>query len=328
MSTTKKLVAAYGQQNTAPGYTASGVGINYFTTEYTNSNMTLITSKDQIATKCLGDVEHYKYIAQYLWTNQPQFDLNGSTAFGNAGSPEYDYMQVKGQVVYNLRNQSNEPVHIVAYHCKVRKDIKWTQPNTAQTPAMDQDDLYSIYNVLGFGFAETGLIRNVQTGNSAILNEANWTPFQSRAFTEVFKITKVQKIIMDPGQQSYVKLTKPWHKVQPSKLFQDVNGAISSDWGDDAAMLNRFTWKGGAKFVLFGIKSQIAGIDAQTSFQKNITYTTPTVIMQSNFTYFGRYYPQVSRGHTLMLVPSGMATGTASIMRDGDEAKGAETDAS
>lgn len=312
LSEGRKLTAFYGQQNTATGYTSGGQGGTYFTTESVGTG---VTTKDDVPTRVLDDVHHLLNIADNVWPVTPAFD--------NATASNFGKVKLKSRLTYTLRNQSNETANIKCYYCKVRKDTNWTQVNT-NTFAGDKA---SIYTVLGYGFAQSDLLPAQQTGDNVVLNEVHWTPFESKAFVENFLIQKVKRIKLAPGEDTNVVIKKPWHHFKPEKLVNMDAGSVAHDWAS-TAMTRKYAWIRGAKFILFNLESRIAGIAGQATYQKNITYTTPTVIMQSAFEYHAKFHSITPSKAKLLLATSGIASGTASIIIDADEQKGAEIDAS
>lgn len=327
LSETKVMTEQYGQQHTAAGYTGGGQGATYFTTEEQFSDNTNTIDKNTTITRVLDDIHHLKAIANKMWITRPQF--LGPVAFPLSNFySDADSLQIKSHVKYTIRNQSNEMIRIKAFHCIVRKDTKWTQPTTVS--GVGQDESSNIYNVLGYGFAQRGLIVANQTANNAVLNELYWTPYQSQAFCETFKITKVKKLTLGSGGETQIALKKPWHNVKPTKLLEFIAGVNSGlDWTNSTNVRNKWSWVKGAKFILFQLESRIAGVAGQTTFSKDITFTTPTVIMHSIYTYKARHTPSRRHPHELLGTEnSGLVNATPSIIVDEDEKKGTEIDAS
>lgn len=315
------MTSSYGQQNTSAGSTGSGGGAHIFTTEVFNASS---VNKQDIQTVILNDVNHIRTVAAATWAEIP---IN-TTQYSNPGftAAIRDGMLLRSQVKYTLRNQSNETEVVTAYHCTVRKDEFWEGFHTLNDGITK---IKSVYDVLGQGFAENGLDPASAGANNAVLSEAAWTPFQSPTFCRMFKITKVRTSRIKAGEERSMTIKKRWSKLIPDDIFQAPNNGAQVNWN---AREFRKTYLKGAKFVLFVLKARIAAITpVQEDFMKEITFTTPTVIMLSEFRYQSRYLPTNKTPATLIFAPTGIRAPAgpeqASIIRDSDMIPGPETEA-
>ena len=231
---------------------------------------------------------------------------------------EWGKMFLKGKDIYELRNQSNETVHITAYVCYARKDLFFN-------PYLNESNNgKNVYFYLATGFAENGFDINSQTTTQDALTVDSFTPFMSRFFVRQFKIGRVKKLKIGPGRVLKQTLSMKWRHYTPADMTMNTGAATA--WISRA---RRFDVLKGERFILFKLHSNVGGVSGQTSLEKNVAQTTPTVIMRTYRRYWAKHFPR-TRQPLVYYTPYGIAAaGTAaSIIVDADEQKGAEIDAS
>jgi len=297
---------SFGQQHTVPN-ASDNLECIYFTTEKTNTS---VTDRINTQTRPLGGLDDIISVADILWVNTP---ANNTPASNSGWSSDINWgaMFIRGVDKYVLRNQSNDHMRITGYVCSCRKDIQF-----------NDGLLKNIYNFLGTGFAENGFNINEQTANNLATYNDTMTPFQSRMFCRTFKIHRTVRKFLQPGQSTTHKLRLPWQKRVPADYTMNTGAATA--WAD---RLKRVSNVRGERFILWKLHSSIGGITGQTTLEKNIGQTTPTIIMSTIRHYQVKHFPRPNAS-VVTFVPSGIVAGSASIIIDDDEKAGAEVDAS
>lgn len=304
---------SYGQQHTVPNAVA-GIECVYWVTEQTNPAN---TSRVQTITRCLQGITDIQNLASWMWMAQP-------TNVTPTLNPGWNYDQVYGDLyvmgndLYTLRNQSNETVRITAYECTARQNQLF-DPTPTNLPPQTVNNKYAY---LASGWAENGLDINSQFATSSIMTRDEVTPFMSRMFTRNFKINRVRRIFIRPGGIKKLILRSRWRRHVPADYVTSQGSANA--WTNRET---RFDTLKGERFILFKLHGNIGGIDAQATMEKNISQTTPTVIMHTKRVYRCKHRPRPIGG-AVNFTDVGFGSGTASIIVDADEQKGAEIDAS
>jgi len=249
-------------------------------------------------------------MAAYEWTMLPA-NLTPTTPQDVTRDDTAGALHVRGSVNYQLRNQSNETVNITCYTVRVRNNFK-----------LDSTQSSNIYTILGDGFAQNGYDPADRSATNDGLQYDTFNPFNSRTFCKTFKITRTRKLTMKAGGRFQYTLRNKWRLYYPNDLV--LNDTASTAW---PSLTHRYDYIKGEQFILFQLHGSVAGIAAQATLEKNITHTTPTVIMRTYFQYQHKHFHQPSYPINNFVI-SGHSDTTGVIMLDDDYKAGAEADAS
>jgi len=303
----REAMFTYGQQHTVPNTTIEQECI-YFTTELFNA---AVTDKVNVVTRSLLGYYDIMQVADYAWTNTPN-NVHTGVNTGWVNDMQWGPLFIKGVDEYTLRNQSNETITLTGYVCRGRKDtIRYVGSLTE-----------NIYNFLGEGFAENGYNPGTSTAANSALTMDNMNPRQSRMFCRNFKIVNQIKKVIGPGMSTKYKIWQRWRKFIPVDYVHTDN--LGRAWLDKTP---RYSHIKGEKFVLWKLHPPIGGVVDQVTYQKQITQTTPTVIMQTTRHLWYKHLPR-PLGSINTFEAFGIDDAVASIIVDEDEKKGAEIDAS
>lgn len=271
------MVCRYGQELTVSG--ASFVpAVGYMTTEAFDPSG--VINKDTCQTRVLLDVVHIPAIADALWKNTPGASANiiGTTNQANPTESIKAKYLVSAKATYRIRNQSNEPVWITAYFCKCRKDYRYVEGAAVN----------NIYGLLSRGFATNGKDSgNVTADNNAGMTDQDYTPFQSNVFCEMAKILRKKRFKITPGAQHFeiLKMKEKWINMMDYAALEGTT-APTLTW---VQWTRKYDFSKHARFILFRVESNPAGLGtAQPNYSKQISHTTPTVIMDTQFVYSAR----------------------------------------
>lgn len=305
----RQATFTYGQQHTVPNLTTNQECV-YFVTEVYN---VAITERQNVITRPLGGIENLMSIGDYAWVNNPRL-VTAVADQGWTADNIWGKLFVRGTDLYTLRNQSNETVRITAYYCRCRKDtIRYIGSTTE-----------NVYNYLGQGFAENGYNPAQWSAANAGVTLDNLTPRNSRLFCRTFKIFKQEKIFLHQGATTNRSIHYRWRKHTLADYIVANSELTTLQWTN---YTKRYAHIKGEVFILFKLHPPIAGVDGQTDLTKQITQTTPTVIMQTQRKYDFKHFPR-PLGPLENFVSTGISMAEGSIMRDDDEKKGPEADAS
>lgn len=293
-----------GEWTVAPVTTTTGIPCQYFTAE----QYTSILEKDEINTRLLHDYDHWRGILHRLWQrNNVNPEPLDQIAWNTRNFKTKVLMQA--QVTYTLRCQSNETEKVVAYYCKARDNINW---------GYQQIVGYNVYRYLATGFYNNGIDRSSNSTDNIAMTDAQWTPFDSWDFASRFKIYKVKQLTIEPSEQKSLSIkTKP-RLITPAKFFR-----ISTENNGWLTVQQSYEFNKHSQFILFKIVGRPAGAGTQTTnYARAITYTTPTVIMQTKFKYAAKailqptmedkreaIYGVVANANPAIIVPDGDAVG-------------------
>lgn len=305
----RTVTFTYGQQHTVPN-ALNRVECVYFTTESTN---TTHADRNETITVPLCGVNEICNIADYAWQTNPQ-NLTATVNAGWVGDITWGKLFVKAHEKQEIRNQSNEPVTLTAFTCRTRANVY------LDTSAVEKD--YNIYYYLGTGFAENGMDATNRTATNQTLTDSRISPFQSRFFCRHFKIVRVKRYHIQPGNILTTQNKTRWRSFQPADITRNLD--TSTAFTARSKMYNNIR---GEQFVLWKLQGNIGGIDGQATFEKNIGQTTPTVIMRTFRKYAFKHMP-ITKSPALTFAADGITTAATSIIVDSDEQKGAEIDAS
>lgn len=282
LAPSQQFFAQYGQQHTVPALPADQGRHLYFTTQLWQADP--VPPLDPInmgtcVTLPLMCNQHLGKILSYLWKGtlssmQAGAAENSTTVDTSRRTPVF----IGGKVSYQLRNQSTEAEFIKVYWCRARQDVKYAESAFAN----------NLYTFLASGFSENGVDpNNPSTGNGAMINN-NYTPFNSYAFTRKFKITRTQMLRLAPGQSRFVYTGVKSKRIIPDDIFLYNDSDVGGSW--EAQPFVQYLTRHG-KFCLFELNSRPSGYGAvQTTFNKLIGQTTPTVILESKFSYSARIH--------------------------------------
>jgi len=168
-----------------------------------------------------------------------------------------------------------------------------------------------------------GLTANSSQADASSMDIDKFTPFMSHAFCRNYKIFRTKRITIRPGEISVQRLLYPWHKHTPAHYTVTTTGAATS-WGNRTKVVTQVK---GERFILFKLHSNVGGISGQTTLEKDVGQTTPTIVMETLRTYFFKHLP-LPAAPAIDWTTAGHQAGVASIIVDSDEVKGAEIDAS
>ena len=285
---TRTAVATYQQEHKVPGLVIGAVPCVYFACEQWGAAAT----KDTVISVELFDILHMGKI----------FDLvTVGTAAGNQGSAVTNSSEmwtsnrqrvwVSGTMVQTLRNQATEPVRITAYYCKPRQNLTFS----------DTQATSSVYWWLSTGFANNGIDPGSPspTTNDA-MTEDEYSPFQALDFTRDFKITKVKKFSIQPGQfRKLAMANKRGFVTTPIHLFTPAGNSGGTNW-----ILNNPKYQiiKQGRFILYKMTGSPAGYGGveQGTYSKLTQTTSPAIVMRTNFKYkFRSFYARWSPAFSL-----------------------------
>lgn len=147
--------------------------------------------------------------------------------------------------VHDLRiqNRANASMELKIYECVVRRDITSGSVATSLTPSGILDNMWGV-NVEALGFTTLSTVGPNQpalpTGLTTNVNHPSWTPYQSQAFVEFFKILKTHSLKLAPNEIIQRKFA-----LRP-KLFkgQHLENASSEEWQRGWTKHLIFSWVG------------------------------------------------------------------------------------
>lgn len=280
LAPSQSFFAQYGQLHTVPALPADEGRHLYFTTQMYQADPAPPADPIDMGTvKTLPLMcnEHLGLILSYLWKGalssmQASAVELSTTVDTTRKTPLY----IGGKVSYQLRNQSTEDEIIKVYWCKARRDVTYSETQYAN----------NIYTFLASGFAENGVdSNNPSTTNGAMICNS-YTPFNSYSFTRKFKITRTQTLTLRPGKSTFVHTGVKSKRIIPDDIFLFNDTDLTNFWENlpPVSYLTRY-----GKFCLFEIQSRPIGYGAaQTTFNKLVGQSTPTVILESKFSYSAR----------------------------------------
>lgn len=271
----------------------------YFVTEVTDSTKTA----DTITTRGLGCLNDILNMAEYAWDTIPTTaDAVINTPASSAFTGNVDGLQgtlwVKGNDLYTLRNQTNEAVTIQAFYVKCRKD--WNQ---------NEATVQNMYRLLGRGFAERGY----DSANAGAFNGAmtlsSLTPFDSPLFCRLFKVKKVEKFKIGPGQTAKRGISMKWRPYSPINY---VIPAVGTTWTELTAI---YEYLKGEQFILFRLFSNIGMATGQpeAQFSRDIGQTDPLVIMSTTRRYHYKHLRQPPKG-LIKFITDGIVAGDGVVI--------------
>nr|WAE42522.1 MAG: capsid protein [Cressdnaviricota sp.] len=184
---------------------------------------------------------------------------------GGTGTPysQYKYTIDNASLQCQLVNASNSQAVLKVYECQCRFDL----PTNASFPFA--------YSYLVQGFTDAGL------GTAVGLTAINGSPFQSPAFCEHFKITKVRVLKFNPGEQKIVRLN--------DKSPLNIN--MNRYYGATTQLIEGVARR--SKFLLFQLYGQVGTDSANVSHIGTMPVVCNTIYTQ-RYTYFWTADPQTS----------------------------------
>lgn len=310
----RTFVTEYGQEHTVPaqpGVPGDGEQCTYFMCEAYNVAATV----DTVNTIELMDWSHMMRIADWYRSGPIHNYFNSASAGGvSVLDQKFKFLLKAGVQTSTVRNQSTEPVLVTAFYCR---------PRGNQLYSIGSNDV-NVYSYLATGFANNGLDPgNVLPSTNANMHRSRYTPFRSWDFARSFKITRVSKMIIHPGQMKKYKLSVKQQFVRPLDwVTPDGNDAAKGSWVDFLKKFQHFRCQ---RFILFKISSSPAGFGAvQATYSKRIQTTTPTVVMSTHFRYVTESVPFLEAAPTDLFNPVGFVDSTtaahnpAIVVPDGD----------
>lgn len=305
----RQSLFTYGQQHRVSGTALEPESI-YFTTENTNTAHTL---RSTTVTVMFPDVQQICAIADTAWTALP-VNVAATQPNPSASDDTRGDLYLKGTRSHKVRNQSNETINLTLYYCRVRKDW-YEQTDTANA-------FTNMYTMMARGFSENGYDPTVLDPTNSAMIQENFTPFHSRTFCRLNKVYLTKHVKIRPGQTMTCGLKMGWKRFTPNDITVNVTGpAFFLDRS------KRFNYLRGQQFIMFKLHSSLAGVTGQITLEKEITDTTPTIIMQTidryDFKHFKQEVTPVSQ-----FVVRGYRNVAGAIMLDDDFKAGAEADAS
>jgi len=302
LAVTRTAQYEYGQQHTVPNADTAMECVYFMTEKFDNT----ITNRGDVGTRALGGITDILNIADNVWQTTP---TNAATTT-NPGflDSSFGSLFLRGRDIYMLRNQVNEHIMGTAFYCVAKRDYIFNPEQSGKTVTM--------YDYLGSGWAQNGLDISNSDGNNGTMFQLRYTPFDSRLFTRIFKIAKVEKFRIPIQGTKTFSIGMKWHRYDPNNYVRTTNSGL---W---ATRDRRFDVIKGERFILFKVHSNVGGdITSNTAFQKEVAQTTPTVAMVTRRSYEVKHivHPQ---NMAINFVSSGISTDTASIIIDVDDIKG------
>lgn len=306
----KVIKYTYGQGHTTVGYTTSGGGCKWFTTElYTG----VVGAREATTTVLLGDIQHALDIADHVFPSIPKIPNEDKPGFVQEYTSKY---MLKGRVIYTLRNQANETEILEAYTCIVRKDKQFARNGDLSQP----NNVYDVF-AQGLGIRGAGQPKSSSTNLTYDITEL----FQSPTFCKFFKVVKRKVFTIKAGEQKAFGLSMKTQTICPSDITVLAPDAVDVAW---VSKQREYNYRKGSRFIIFKIKARIAGYVGQAADldPMAITYTTPTIIMQSQYHYKARMiYTQGTSD--VVFQGFGTQSQTAAVMLDNDFTIGNEVSA-
>lgn len=311
----KNVTFTYGQGHTSIGAAAPGGGCKWFTTELYNGT---VEDRSKRVTRVLGDMEHILQIADLVWPQTPKVAATSDPVFIT------DYMSrylLKGKVMYTLRNQANETEHLEMYTCVVRKDFNFDRVRTGDLNNVKNN----IYDIFGLGLGIRGQNPLAPNADNPSLQYASTDIWMSPMFCHWFKVVKRKRFSIKPGEEKRCSLALRTRTICPGDLTSLLYEETPTLWINKT---RQFNYVKGTRFNIFKLKARIAGFTGQTASldPEGITYTTPTIIMESQYKYKAKFaYQQANTDYITQAF--GTFSSTANVMTDSDFVAGNETSA-
>lgn len=303
MAPEKTYTREFGQQHTVPNF-VDGLESCYITPEATD---TTVESEDEVLTRPLGNIHDIMKLTSYAFSSVPNFaGINVSPA--TTGDFYQGHLWWRGTDVYTIRNQTDEPVRMVAYICHPRHNHR----EELAAP-------YNLYKMLGRGFQERGYDTNNGTATNKAMFQPAITPFDSSIFVRNFKITRKFGFKIPTAGMKRVTLRTRWRSVQPISLVWNA-GNTNTGW---EAQTKRYDYIRGEKIIIFKLFGNPAAVTGQISFTKNIGQTEPGIIMHTARKYQYKHLPIMSVSNIVTEAPAGVVSTAGVIMRDEDWKAGA-----
>lgn len=285
------MVFSYGQVNKV---VQQPLATEYFTTELYNA---ISTSKSSVVTVPLFHLSNVVTLLSTMWAGNAErqtYGLNVPMVMNRNTT-----VHIKGQARYVLRNMSNEPITLRAYYVKARNNVPIYNGNG------------SIYNLLGEGFGDKANLGTVTASN---LFMTNWmfTPFDSTTFTRYFKITRVRKFKLKETQSKELYIKKST-TIKPASLF-NIESLAPAGWNTQPL---EWDYIKAARFILFRMEGNPAIPTGQTTYQTQISTTTPCIAMETIMTYQSQliFVPGQASGNGQS---AGFSASEGQIMADDD----------
>lgn len=290
---TRTAVAVYQQENVVPALGAAGVPCEYFCTELWNNAAT----KDDVVTVELFDMVHLARIFNLVSSGSAgSSGLAGAENSANMYSSMRQKLWVSGTLTQHIRNQATEPVRLTAYYCRPRQNV--TFADNIQSP--------SLYWWLSTGFANNGLDPTFYnpTQNDA-MNTDEYSPFHSLSFVRDFKITRVKKFTIQPGQTRHMQVSNRRGFITTPVHMFSLGATTTGAWESTNP---KYQFCKQARFILYKMSANEGGYGAHQAAYSKLTQTTsPAVIMRSNFKYnFRSFYARWSPAYEITF--SGIGT--------------------
>lgn len=271
----------YGQEHTVPTtVSANGKPCVYFCCErYTNTS-----TINTVSTVELFDWSHVMNIADvYRSSGNLSLYFQPATATAIYGEdPRLQILFKRATQVTNIRNQSNEPIHLTAYYCRPRGNCSFDAVTGIQ----------NVYSFLAQGFANNGLdSAHVSASTNIIMNVAEYNPFNSFDFCRNFKITAVKKRRVHPGMITTFRNRRKRVLLRPIDLIEPFANSNAASWSGSR---QKYSFHKSARFILFKLTGAPAGFGGnapQATYGKLIQETSPSVVMETLFKYYTKAVP-------------------------------------
>jgi len=304
--------AIYGQHHTVP--TSGITPIKLFIT--TEVQDTVNTDRSKLITVPLNNIRHLSRLADTVMKNTPAnaqvIPVYNSTVLD---SDIRFKMQISGSANYLVRNQSTDLVRVRAYYCRARQDFNVTNWAAGTT---NVSNMFNIYDQLARGFAVNGLDPGNFTAdvNTAMFYQHH-SVFESVLFCQNWKIYKKKSVTIFPGRIANFHIKNKPFTWRPSKYLESYGNA-SAVFRSANPVYNHMRYE---KFILFQVESSPAGFGiAQTTANRLISHNTPTVILETGFTYKFNALQQGRTPHATIEVSGFIAqSATANTIVNPDE---------
>lgn len=189
---------------------------------------------------------------------QDPFQLRQMAAKVSADTyPAIKFTVAKYRVRHLLHNQGTTTIHIKAHLCEARHDL----PNLAPYNTL------AIQDIIGQGFAENQYDKSKPNSTNVALQDPSISLFQSKKFTEAFKVVKTQSVSILPSKQAVFTDTYGTFNVSPNRWMQF--SATKDTYATGDLLLH---WLQGERFWLF---------EARMSDIINLSATPATITQPS-----------------------------------------------
>lgn len=235
----------------------------------------------------LGCMNHIIGMATVIETDEQ------SLAYGSVMS-ETKFLVKDSQQAYDIVNCSDAFAKLSIYHCTLKRDV------------INTNSQYDFIAMLGDGFFQRGQpVGGRGRGNQAV-TDATFTPFHSHKFCSYIHVTRVETLLMDPGQVCQKKIQTGSYNVN----MEHYTTATAANNNSTSATLD-YSHRRGERFLFIKVEGQPANDSTN-----RLTYTSPAidVITTTSYTYqsVNRQAPLITKTNAINF----LGPATVQIMED------------